>query len=61
MAQSMVSEECVFEKLNELHYEGLIVIAKVLDFLVQDITNKGTRFCLFNPFVTNALGMNRLK
>ena len=32
MAQSMTIEELVFEKLSELDYEGLIVIAKVLDF-----------------------------
>ena len=36
MVQNMANEEIVFEKLNELNYEGLIVIAKVLNFKEQD-------------------------
>ena len=36
MVQSMASEEIVFEKLNELNYKGLTVIAKVLNFKEQD-------------------------
>ena len=47
MAQSISNEEFVFEKLNELNYERLIVIAKGLDFKEQHIANKDTMFSLF--------------
>ena len=43
----MASKKFLFEKLNELDYEGLIVIAKVLNFKEQDIANKDTTFSLF--------------
>ena len=47
MVQSMAKEEFVFEKLKELDYEGLILVAKVLDFTEQDIGNKNTTFSVF--------------
>lgn len=47
MAQSMASAEFVFEKLNELNYEELIVIEKVMDFKEQGIADKGTKSFLF--------------
>ena len=43
----MANEEFVFEKLNELDYEGLILVPKVLDFTEQDIANKNTTFSVF--------------
>ena len=43
----MASEEFFFEKINDLDYEWLVVIAKVLDFKKQDIANKDTKFCPF--------------
>lgn len=47
MAQSMASKEFVFEKLKEIYYEEIIVIAKKLDFKEHDIANKDTKLSIF--------------